>query len=125
MLAHYVFHVAEHAVDGSYRVVQVYGCAVGSRQHFLPIPLIYLQTMDFIGALEGADGVHVGVDAVAWLGGNAPEFDAFPLGKGMNNLAMLAEFGYKERHGFFNACEVIIETVTGFDEQRRRDATKV
>jgi len=81
--------------------------------------------VDVVQLLIAADGVHIGIEALAHAEIIAFEGIALPLGQGMHHLALLAHGGHIEGDGALKAVEVIVHAGGFLDKQRSGYAAQI
>ena len=78
--------------------------------------------MEIIQFFVPADGIHIGIESLAWLEAVLFESHAFPLGKRLNDLDIFAGEGLHVKvYRAFHAVKIIIESGGLCHKQRGRD----
>lgn len=95
------------------------------RDDLLPIPLIDVDGVQIIQLLVAADGVHVGVNALAGVDVVAIERHALPLGQRMDDLRVGVRAGNIETDRALHAVEIIVQAGGRLDEKRRGHAAQI
>ena len=85
-----LFDFKKGFVDGSYGLFQIVKCAVFLADGFFPVPLVDVERVDVVKILECADGVHVGIEAVAGGYVIGSEFVTFPFGQRVDHFGFAA-----------------------------------
>ena len=75
--------------------------------------------------LVAADGVHVGIKALAGIEIIAVERHALPLGERLDDLRLLASLGNIEQNRALVAVEIVVQAAGLFQKQRRRNAKQI
>ena len=110
-LARQIFRTSDGSIDAGYHILQEGQRAVLASYHGFPVPLIHVERVEVIQFLIGADGIHIGVDAVATLHLLLGQSQSFPLCQRVYYLGpLLAHVLDRERHGAFNAVQVVVDT---------------
>ena len=79
--------------------------------------------MEVVQVLVGTEGVHVGIDAAARGDTQFREFQALPFGQGVHDLGLLlVQAPDRKADGALDAVQVVVDTCSGEDRHRRRDA---
>ena len=60
-----MLHLAQRVVYLLYRVLEIGNIAVLLAYCLFPVPLVDVERMEVVEVLEGAYGVHVGIESVA------------------------------------------------------------
>ena len=82
--------------------------------------------MDVVEFFEGANGVHVGVDAVAWRYVVCPELHSLPLGKRVHHLGAASVHTLDvKRHCMLNAVKVVVDAGAAEHKQRCCHAAQI
>ena len=124
-LAHQILGALYRGIDRTNHFLQEFHRAIFGANHAFPVPLIDIERVDVTQFLVGADGIHVGVNAVAGLHAIFGEGEALPLGQRMHHLGTgVAEVFDREIHGAFLAAQVVVDAQTAQHKQRSGDATK-
>ena len=84
---------------------------------FFPVPLVHVDGVQVVHVLIPADGVHVGVQAVAHVEIIALEGLTLPLGQGVDHLCLGAGGLDAEADGAFHAVQVVVQAGGRFHEQ--------
>ena len=78
--------------------------------------------MEVVQLFVGADGVHIGVDAVSAGNLILRQRHPFPLCQRVDDLGpLVAHIADGESHRPFDAVEVVVDAQSALDKQRRRD----
>jgi hypothetical protein len=118
-----VAHRPHDRADGVLEEIHV---PVGAGDDLLPVPLVHVDGVDVVQALVPADGVHVGIQAVAGVEAVPLEGQALPLGQGVDHFpGGPADGGDVEAHGPLHAVEVVVEAGVPVHEQGRGDPAEV
>ena len=124
-LADVIFGAQNSAVDALNDALEVLHRAAILGHHTLPIPLIDIERVEVIQLLVGADGVHIGDNAVAILYLILGQRHALPLGQRVNHLGLgLIHILDGEGYGALRAAQIVVHTESLEHEQRRRNAAQ-
>ncbi len=94
-----VVGIADGPDDGPDDELQIFGIPVFPGNHLFPVPLVNIDGVYIVQVFIPADGVHIGVQAVA-DGEVVPlQRQPLPLCQGMDNLGIGAHGGDVEGHG--------------------------
>ena len=75
--------------------------------------------MDVVGIVIAADGVHIGVDALAGVVAVTVECHALPLGKGLHDLGFLvADLLDGEFHLALHAVQIVVDAAALLHDKR-------
>ena len=92
----------------------------------LPVPLVHVQRVEVVQLFVGADGVHVGIEAVARGNAVFGQFEPFPLGQRVDHFGTcLTHILNGESHGPFGSVQVVVDTCAREHEERCRHPTQV
>ena len=84
----------------------------------LPVPLVHIDGVDVVQIiLIPADGIHIGVQALALVEAVALQGQTLPLGQRVDHLGVLADTGDVEPDGTLRAVQVVVQTGIGSDKQ--------
>jgi len=125
LAAHGQLRVADAGDDARHSLMQREEGARFRCDDLLPIPLIDVDGVQVIQLLVAADGVHVGVNALAGMDVVAVERHALPLGQRMNDLRVCVRARNIESDRAFHAVEVVVQAGIRLDEQRRGHAAQI
>ncbi len=116
--AYEVFGALYGVVDAAHHGLQITYIPVFGLHDALPIPLIDIEGMDVVKFFIATDGIHVGVESIAWLDVVLSEHDPFPLGKGMHYFRhLIIHILDREMYGTFHSAEVVVETESAKHEE--------
>ena len=113
-----VAHVADALHDLPGDALQRIQRAILPADDLLPVPLIHVDGVQVVQRFVPADGVHIGIDALAHAEVVLLQGEALPLGQRVHHLALLAHGGHVEGDGALVAVEVVVQTGGLLDEQR-------
>ena len=125
LAAHGELRIADAGDDVRHRLMQGEQGARLRRDDLLPIPLIDVDGVQVIQLLVPADGVHVGVNALAGVDIVAIERHALPLGQRMDDLRVGVRAGNIEADRALHAVEIVVQAGGRLDEQRRGHAAQI
>ena len=109
--------------DGGLEVIQV---PVLRQDDLLPVPLVDVDRVEVVQlVLVAADGVHVGIQALARPEVVALERHALPLGKALHDLGSRVGVQDIEGDRALIAVEVVVQAGIFVHEQRRGDAVEI
>ena len=120
-----VIGIADGADNGTDNQLEEIQIAVFPGDDFLPVPLIHIDGVDVIQRLIPADGVHIGIKAVAHSEMVALQGKALPLCQRMHHLSFCTHGGNIEADRPFVAIEVIVQAGILGNEQGGRHALEV
>ena len=112
----------DDALDG---VLQGGFVARFARDDLFPVPLIDIDRVQIVHDLVAADGVHIRDQTFAGAEAVTREGVALPLSQGMHDLRFNADVGDVKRDGALIAVEIVIQTGSSFDKQRRRHTQQI
>ena len=103
-------HRLQGAVDLADRILEIVEGSVFFTYGLFPVPLVYVEGMEVVEILKRADGVHVGVEAIAGRYVVGSEFHPFPFCEGMHHFGAPAiESLYGEAYRVFHAVKVVVD----------------
>ena len=117
--------VADAAHDLPHRVLQGIQVAGLRGDDPLPVPLIHVDGMQVVQLFIPADGVHIGIDALARVKIVAEQGHALPLGQRLHHLRVHARRRNIKADRAFHAVQVIVQAGGGFHKQRRGHALQI
>ena len=121
-----MLHVLDDAEDVGRGLAQGLLGALVLGDDLLPVPLVHIARVQVVELLVAADGVHVGVDALAGAIAVLAQRHALPLGKRLDHLdVLLGRPRHVEAHGTLHAVEVVVEAGALEHEERRRHAGQI
>ena len=108
-----VLRAQNGGVDAAHHILQKSERAVALGDDSLPVPLVHIERVEIVELLIGANGVHVGVDAVARLHLVFSQRQALPFGQRVNHLsAGLTHVLDGEGNGALHTVEIVVDTQT-------------
>ena len=120
-----VIGIADGPDDGTDDELQIFGIPVFPGNDLFPVPLVHIDGMDIVQLFVPADGVHIGVQAVA-QGEVVPlQGQPLPFCQGMDYLGIHSHSGNIEGYRPFHTAQVVIQTGALGDEQRSGNALQV
>ena len=120
-----VAHVADALDDLPGDVFEGIQRAILPADDLLPVPLIHIDGVEVVQRFVPADGVHIGIDALAHAEIVLLQGEALPLGQRVHHLALLAHGGHVEGDRALVAVEVVVQTGGLLDKQRRGHPAQV
>ena len=114
---HALLRATDDIVDLPHDLAQEIEIPIGRRDHPLPVPLVDVDRVQLIQHLVGADGVHVGVDALAGREAVVGQGHPLPLGQRLHALrAAVVQALDREGNRPLDAVEVVIDARVGQHE---------
>ena len=105
-----ILGVADGLHDVDDRAFQVIQGPLVLRDDLLPVPLVHIDGVEVVqNLLVPADGVHVGIDALAGEEAVAVECHALPLCQGLHHLGLCPGHGDFKLHRPLHAVEVVVQ----------------
>ena len=99
---------------------------VFGQDDLLPVPLIDIDGVEIVQLiLIAADGVHVGIEALARPEAVAFEREALPLGKGLHDLSLCVGMQDVKGYRTLVAVQIVIQARILGHKQRCRDAVEI
>ena len=124
--AHGALRVTDSGNDIHDRRLEIVQIPVAALNDFFPVPLIDVDRVQIVEhILVAADGVHVGIKALAGIEIIAVERHALPLGERLDDLRLLASLGNIEQNRALVAVEIVVQAAGLFQKQRRRNAKQI
>ena len=114
----YIQRVAYAANYGSNSVLEGSKVAGIRGYDLLPVPLIHVYGVQVVQLFIAAYGVHIGIEAVAWVEVVAVKRHAFPLCERLHYLRILAGKWDIEAYRALIAVQVVVEACLRLYEQR-------
>ena len=111
--------VADRLNNACDRLLEVVDRAGFGRDDLFPVPLVDVNGVQVIHFFITADGVHIGIKALARLKAVFVKGEPLPFGERVDDLCLRPGFENIKRDGAFNAVEVVVDAGRGIDEQRR------
>ena len=123
---HGVLGVADGADNVHHRQLQIVQVSVLRQDHLLPVPLVHVDRVQVVQlVLVPADGVHVGVDALAGVEAVALQRQPLPLGQGLHHLRPVVGAEDIEGHRPLIAVQVVVQAGLLIHKQGCRHPVKV
>ena len=113
-----VIGIADGPDNGPDDELQILQIPIFPGDDLLPVPLVHIDGVDIVQLLVPADGVHIGVQAVADAEIVPLQGKALPFGQGMNHLGIHTNRGDIEGYSPLVAVQVIVQTGVLGNEQR-------
>ena len=112
-----VLGVGQSPHNGLHGGMEVTQVPVLLSDDLFPVPLVHIGGVEVVQVLVPADGVHVGVEALAHLELVALQSQALPLGQGVDHLGGAFHAVDVEGHGALHAVQVVVEAGGGGHKQ--------
>ena len=117
--------VADAAHDLPHRILQGVQIAGLRGDDPLPVPLVDVDGVQVVQFFVPADGVHVGINALARMEVVAVQRHALPFRQRLHHLRVHACGGDIKADGTLHAVQVVVQAGGGLHEQRRRHPLQV
>ena len=123
---HGILGVADGADDVHHRQLQIVQVPVLRQDHLFPVPLIHIDRVQVIQlVLIPADGVHIGVQALAGVEAIAFQRQTLPLGQRLHHLCPPVGAEDVKGHWPLDAVQVIVQAGLLIHKQGCRHPVKV
>ena len=124
-LADVVLGAQDCSIDALNDALEVLHRATRLGHHTLPVPLVDVERVEVVQLLVGANGVHIGNDAVALGHLILSQRHSLPLGQRVYHLGLgLAHILDGERNGALGAAQIVVHTQALEYKQRCCHTTK-
>ena len=120
-----VARITDGADDGADDELQILDGTGLAGDDLPPVPLIHVNGVDVVQLLVAADGVHVGIESMAYGEAVPLEGQALPLRQGVDHLGLLADGGDVKGNGALIAVQIIVQTRGIRDEQGCGDPLEI
>ena len=112
-------------IDAANHIFEECDGAITLRNHSLPVPLVHIERMKIIKFLIGTDGVHIGIDTIAWLYFIFCQGQALPFSQRVNHLSLcITQILDRESYRALHSIQVVIDTQTLQYEERGGDTAQ-
>ena len=118
--AHGHFRGAHAADNAAHNALQIFDLAVLGADHLFPVPLVHINAVQVVQLFIAANGVHIGIQAVAGIKPIVTQGLALPLGKALHHLALFAAVQHIKLHRAFYTVQIVVQAGAHFHKQRGR-----
>ena len=124
-LTHQIFCALHCRINRANNLFQKLHIAIFWRNHALPVPLIHIKTVQISQFFVSTDGIHIGVNAIAFCNLIFRQRQTLPLRQGVHHFcARIVQIFDGKIHRTLCSTQIIVDTQTAQHKKRCCDTTQ-